>query len=109
MSHNPNPNADTSGFNYPSAAGKPTNVDQTHFGYVPISSNSVVESSSSVPMTTTHPTLHSHVGPSIDRNFGKLGSEHGGAGTRADDRKGEIVKNEGDTTQSTAEHYQRPL
>jgi hypothetical protein len=101
MSHNPNPNADTSGFNYPSAAGKPTNLEQTHIGLVPTANSSTTESSSSVPITTT---LNNHIGPSVDRNQGKLGGEHGGAGTRADDRKGETVQNEGDTTSPTAKH-----
>ncbi|CAF3726006.1 unnamed protein product [Rotaria sp. Silwood1] len=109
MSHNPNPNADTPGFNYSTAAGVPTNTNQTHIGYVPPSDSSVTESSSSVPMTFTDPTLHSPLGPYVDRNFGKLGGEHGGAGTRTNDRKGETVKNEGDTTTSTAEHHQQPL
>jgi hypothetical protein len=105
MTHNPNPNADTSGFNYPSAAGKPTNMEQTHVGIVPTANSSTTESSSSVPITTTYPT--SHLGPSVDINHGKLGDEHGGSGTRTDDRKGENVKNEGDTTTSVAKH-ERP-
>ena len=104
MSHNPNPNADTSGFNYPSAAGKPTNYDQTHVGIVPTSNNSATESSSTVPMTTTHSTSATPLGPSVSVNHGKLGGEHGGAGTRTDDRKGEIVKGEGDKVSPTAEH-----
>jgi hypothetical protein len=103
MTHNPNPNADTSGFNYPSAAGVPTNFDQTHVGIVPTANSSTVESSSSVPIKTTHSTLNNPIGPSVDRHQGQLGGEHGGAGTRTDDRKGETVKNEGDTTTSVAE------
>lgn len=104
MSHNSNPNADTSGFNYPSAAGKATNLDQTHVGIVPTANSSTTESSSTVPITTTYPTLNNQVGPALDRNHGKLGGEHGGAATREDDRKGETVKNEGDTTTSVAQH-----
>ncbi|CAF2733077.1 unnamed protein product [Rotaria sp. Silwood2] len=107
MSHNPNPKVDPSGFYYSTAAGKPTNIGQTHVGYVPPGDSSIVESSSSVPMTTTNSMLHSYQGPMVDRNLGKLGDEHGGAGTRTDDRKGEIVKNEGDTPSPTAEHYQQ--
>ncbi|CAF1020875.1 unnamed protein product [Adineta steineri] len=103
MSHNPNPNVDNSGFNYPSAAGKATNTDQTHVGIMPTANSSTAESSSSVPMTTTYPT-QTHIGPSIDIHHGQLGGEHGGSGTRTDDRKGETVKNEGDTTTSTAQH-----
>ena len=102
MSHNANPNADTSGFNYPSAAGVPTNVDQTHVGILPSGNPSIVESSSSVAMTNTFGKAPTQIGPAIDRNHGKLGDEHGGSGTRADDRKGETVKNEGDTTTSVA-------
>jgi len=102
MTHNPNPNADTSGFNYPSAAGIPTNTNQTHVGIVPTANSSTTESSSSVPITTTHSTLNNHIGPSIDRHQGKLEGEHGGAGTRADDRKGENVKNEGHTATPVA-------
>jgi hypothetical protein len=74
MSHNSNPNADTSGFNYPSAAGLPTNVDETR------------------------------IGPSVDLLHGKLGGEHGGSGTRADDRKGENVPTTGETASPVAEH-----
>jgi hypothetical protein len=106
MSHNPNPNADTSGFNYPSAAGIPTNLDQTYVGIVPTPNSSTTESSSSVPITTTYPTLNQHIGPCVDRHQGQLGGEHGGSGTRTDDRKGETVKNEGDTTSPTAHHDQ---
>jgi hypothetical protein len=97
MSHNPNPNADTSGFNYPSAAGIPTNTFQTHVGVVPTANSSTTESSSSVPIKTTHSTLNDPIGPSIDRHQGKLEGEHGGAGTRTDDRKGENVHNDGYT------------
>jgi len=104
MSHNPNPNADTSGFNYPSAAGIATNYEQTNVGIVPTANSSATESSSSVPLTRTHPASVSHIGPSIDIHQGQLGGEHGGSGTRTDDRKGETVKNEGDTTTSTAQH-----
>ncbi|UJR30537.1 hypothetical protein I4U23_018067 [Adineta vaga] len=104
MSHNPNPNADTSGFNYPSAAGKPTNFDQTHVGIVPTANNSATESSSSVSITTTQPISQTHIGPSISIHHGQLGGEHGGSGTRADDRKGETVQNEGDTVSPTAKH-----
>ena len=50
-------------------------------------------------MTTTQQTQP--IGPALDRNHGKLGDEHGGAGTRSDDRKGETIKNEGDTTTPT--------
>lgn len=106
MSHNPNPNADTSGFNYPSAAGKPTNTVQNHIGYVALSDSSVTESSSSVPIRQTYTTPNAPLGPALDRNHGKLGDEHGGAGTRDDDRKGDTVKNEGDTTSPTAQHHQ---
>lgn len=104
MSHNPNPNADTSGFSYPSAAGVPTNVERTHVGIIPTSSSSVVESSSSVPVTMTHATLNERVGPAVDRHQGQLYGEHGGAGTRADDRKGELVKNDGHTATPVASH-----
>ncbi|CAF0756327.1 unnamed protein product [Rotaria sordida] len=99
MSHNPNPNANTSGFNYPSAAGIPTNTDQTHVGILPTINSSTIESPSMVPITTTttQSNLTDHVGPSIDLHYGKLNDEHGGAGTRADDRKGENVKNDGYT------------
>ncbi|CAF0791529.1 unnamed protein product [Adineta steineri] len=102
MSHNPNPNADTSGFNYPSAAGVPTNTDQTHIGIVPTANSSTTESSSSVPITTTHSTLNNRIGPAIDRHQGQLYDEHGGAGTRADDRKGENVHNDGYTATPVA-------
>ena len=105
MSHNANPNADTSGFNYPSAAGVPTNFDQTHVGILPTGNSSTVESSSSVPMTNAYVKAPAHIGPAIDLHHGKLGDEHGGSGTRADDRKGETVKNEGDTTTSVAEKH----
>ncbi len=106
MSHNPDPNANTSGFNYPSAAGKPTNLDQTHVGIVPTANSSTTESSSSVPITTTYPTLNNPIGPSVDRNQGKLGGEHGGAGTRTDDRKGETVVHEPDETTPTIQKLQ---
>jgi len=102
MSHNSNPNADTSGFSYPSAAGIPTNLDQTYVDIVPTSNSSITESSSSVPMTTTYSTLNHHIEPSVDRYQGKLGDEHGGAGTRADDRKGENVINDGYTATPVA-------
>jgi hypothetical protein len=52
--------------------------------------------------------LNNHIGPSIDRHQGKLEGEHGGAGTRADDRKGELVKNDGHTATPVAkkeEHF----
>jgi len=88
MSHNPNSNADTSGFNYPSAAGIPTTTESS--------------SSSSVTMTTTHSTLNDPIGPASDRHQGKLEGEHGGAGTRADDRKGLNVKNAGYTATPVA-------
>ena len=100
MSHNPNPNADTSGFSYPSAAGIPTNTQQTHVGIVPTANSSTTESSSSVPIT--HSTMINHIGPSIDRHQGKLYGEHGGAGTRTDDRKGENVRNDGHTATPVA-------
>ena len=103
MSHNPNPNADTSGFNYPSAAGVSTNSLQTHVGIIPTSSSSATECSSSVPVHVTHSTLETHIGPSIDRHQGQMGGEHGGAGTRTDDRKGEHVRDQGDTTTPVAE------
>jgi hypothetical protein len=106
MSHNPNPNADTSGFNYPSAAGIPTNFDQTYVGIVPTANSSTTESSSSVPITTTYSILNDHIGSAVDQHAGKLEGEHGGAGTRADDRKGENVKNDGYTATpvATKEH-----
>jgi hypothetical protein len=105
MSHHANPNADTSGFNYPSAAGVPTNTDQTYVGIVPTANSSTTESSSSVPISQTYPA--SQVGPTIDKNQGKLGGEHGGAGTREDDRKGEYVKDAGDTTSPSATFDER--
>lgn len=105
MSHNPNPKADTSGFNYPSAAGKVTNTDQHHIGHV-ASGDTATESSSSVPQSQTYTTGNVHSGPALDINHGKLGDEHGGAGTRHNDRKGETVQNEGDTTSPTAQHHQ---
>ena len=103
MSHNPNPNADTSGFNYPSAAGKPTNIEQTHIGIVPTANSSTTESSSSVPITTTYSTLNDRIGPAVDRHQGKLEGEHGGAGTRANDRQGVHVKNDGYTATPVAQ------
>lgn len=106
MSHLPNPNVDNSGFHYPSAAGVRTNIDQTHFGVSPTSSSSAVQSSSSIPMKTTHPGLHTPYGGAFDPNHGKLGGEHGGAGTRTDDRKDEIVRDEGNTTSPVAEHIE---
>jgi hypothetical protein len=102
MSHNPNSNADTSGFNYPSAAGIPTNIEQTYVDLLPTVNSSTMDSSSSVPITTTYSTLNNHIGPSVDRHQGKLEGEHGGAGTRADDRKGELVKNDGHTATPVA-------
>ena len=106
MSHNPNPNADTSGFSYPSAAGVPTNITQTHVGLMPTSTSSIPESSSSVSTTITHSTSDNRIGPAVDRHHGKLYGEHGGAGTRANDRKGEIVKNDGHTPTPVAIHEQ---
>lgn len=103
MSHNLDPRTDQSGFNYPSAAGKPTNLDQTHIGYIPPSDSSVPVSSSSVPSSFVHTTPTNIVGPALDKNHGKLGGEHGGAGTRDDDRKGENVPNTGDTVSPTAQ------
>ena len=102
MSHLPNPNVDNSGFNYPSAAGVRTNIDQTHFGQSPVSSSSAVESSSSVPMKTTVAGLHSPYGGALDPNHGQLGGEHGGAGTRNDDRKGEVVLDEANSASPVA-------
>jgi len=102
MSHNPNSNADTSGFNYPTAAGIPTNIEQTYVDIVPTANSSTIESSSSVPITTTYSTLNNHIGPSIDRHQGKFDGEHGGAGTRADDRQGVLVKNDGHTATPVA-------
>jgi len=99
MSHNPNPNADTSGFSYPSAAGKPTNTDQNYVANVAPSDSSVTESSSTVPMGQTYTMPTNRLGPAVDLHHGKLGDEHGGAGTRADDRKG-------DTISPTAQHHQ---
>jgi hypothetical protein len=104
MSHNPNPNADTSGFNYSSAAGVPTNLDQNFVGIAPTGNSSTTESSSSVPLSQMQSTPNNHVGPALDRNFGKLGGEHGGSGTRTDDRKGETVPNDGYTVSPTAQH-----
>ncbi|UJR16147.1 hypothetical protein I4U23_003058 [Adineta vaga] len=104
MSHNPNPNADTSGFSYPSAAGIPTNIDRIPVDIIPTSTSSITESSSSVPVTSTNSTSNSRIGPAIDLHHGKLYDEHGGAGTRADDRKGEIVKNDGHTATPVAVH-----
>lgn len=86
-------------FNYPSAAGIPTNVDKIHIGIVPTGNSLITESSSSVPITTT---LNNHLGPSIDLHQGKLEGEHGGAGTRDDDRKGENVHNDGYTATPVA-------
>jgi len=106
MSPNQNPNADTSGLNYPSAAGVPTNLDQTYVGIVPTANSSTTESSSSVPTKTTYPTLNNRVGPSIDPNHGKLGGEHGGSGTRTDDRKGDNVENEANTACPVSKHHE---
>lgn len=103
MSHNPNPRVDTSGFNYPSAAGKATNYDQVHTGIIPTGNSSTTESSSSVPISQTQTISTNRVGPALDKDHGKLGGEHGGAGTREDDRKGENVPNVGDTTSPTAQ------
>jgi hypothetical protein len=104
MSHNPNPNADTSGFSYPSAAGVPTNLDQTNAGIVPTANSSTTESSSSVPISQIHSTPNNIIGPALDRNHGKLGGEHGGSGTRTDDRKSETVPNDGYTASPTAKY-----
>jgi len=102
MSHNPNPNADTSGFSYPTAAGIPTNMAETYVDILPTANSSTTESSSSVPMTITHSTLNNRIGPSVDRHQGKFYGEHGGAGTRADYRKGENVHNDGYTATPVA-------
>jgi hypothetical protein len=102
MSHNSNPNDDTSGFNYPSAAGVPTNLDQT-VGIAPTANSSSTESSSSVYTTQTTPLPNTQ----IDPNQGKLGGEHGGAGTRNDDRKDEYVTDTGDTTSPVATHNRK--
>ena len=102
MSHNPNPNADTSGFSYPSAAGVATNFDETHVGILPSTHSSRTECSSSVAHHAAYPKDTHHIGPSLDRHHGQMGDEHGGAGTRADDRKGENVRNEGDTATPVA-------
>jgi hypothetical protein len=104
MSHNPN--ADTSGFNYSGAAGVRTNLDQTYVGIVPTSNSSNTETSSSVPIVTNNPTLNNHIVPSIDPNYGKLGGEHGGSGTRTDDRKGDNVENEANTACPTSKHHE---
>ena len=85
MSHNPNTRADTSGFNYPSAAGIPTPT-------------------ATAQVNAVHPNTETDLGPAIDPNFGKLGGEHGGAGTRADDRKGEVIFNEGHSATPVAKH-----
>jgi hypothetical protein len=106
MSHNPNSNADTSGFNYPSAAGVPTNLDQNNVGIVPTANSSTTESSSSVRTTTTYPTSNNRAGPTSDPNYGKLGGEHGGSGTRTDDRKGDNVENEANTASPISKHHE---
>ncbi|CAF0788573.1 unnamed protein product [Rotaria sp. Silwood1] len=105
MSHNSYPNADNSGFNYSSAAGIPTNIDQTHVTILPTTSSSTIESPStiSITTTTTQSNLNNHVRTSGDLHYGKLNDEHGGAGTRADDRKGENVKNDGYTATPVAQ------
>lgn len=103
MSHNPNPRVDTSGFNYPSAAGKATNLEQINTGIIPTGSSSTNESSSSVPSSQTQTIQTNRVGPALDKDHGKLGAEHGGSGTRTDDRKGENVPNTGDTVSPTAQ------
>lgn len=103
MSHNLNQYADSSGFNYPSAAGIPTNINQTHIGIIPTGNSSIPESSSSVPMTTTiNPTLDNRLEADISLHQGKFDGEHGGAGTRSDDRKGMNVKNDGYTATPVA-------
>jgi len=85
---------DDSGFNYPSAAGLKTNSDVQIVGLTPSTIDPVTLSSTSVTSAETV-TLTPHI---IDPNHGKLGSgEHGGAGTRADDRQGQNVKQTGDT------------
>ena len=84
MSHNLNSTTNTSGFNYPSAAGIPTG------------------DSSSVPIATEHSTLNDSTGTTVDPHHGKLEGEHGGAGTRADDRLGINVKNDGHTATPVA-------
>ena len=96
MSHDLSSNTDTSGFNYPSAAGVPTNVDQTHVGVIPTGD------SLSVPIATAHSISNAPIEPSLDRHQGKLEGEHGGAGTRADDRQGINVTNDGHTATPVA-------
>ena len=98
--------ADRSGLNFSTAAGVKTNLFQTHDGIVPTANSSTTESSSSVPKSQIHSMANNIVGPALDRNHGKLGGEHGGAGTRTDDRKGEIVPHEGDNVSPTAKHIE---
>ena len=66
----------------------PTNMDQTYVGIMLTANSSITDSSSSVPITITHST---------DRHQGKVYGEHGGARTRADDRRVEHVHNDGHT------------
>lgn len=110
MSSNPNPYTDSSGFNYSAAAGIPTNTFQTHFSNIHAGDKLIPESIKSVPVTPlTQPVLEVHTQPIISENFGKLGGEHGGAGTRENDRKGEIVNHEVDDASPVTKHYQRPV
>jgi hypothetical protein len=96
--------ANTSGFSCSTAAGVPTNLIQTNDGIFPTANSSTTESSSSVPQSHIQSAPNNIVGPALDRNHGKLGGEHGGAGTRTDDRKGETVPHEGDNASPTAKH-----
>ncbi|CAF2369672.1 unnamed protein product [Rotaria sp. Silwood2] len=103
MSHNPYPNANTSDFQYPNAAGILTNINQTNVGILPTTNSSTIESSSMVSITTTQSNLNNHTRLSINHLYGKLNDEHGGAGTRADDRKGANVKSDGYTATPVAQ------
>lgn len=70
MSHNPNPNADTSGFNFPSAAGVRANVDRVSIGIAPTVNDSITESSSSSAIRYTVPDSQYSKGLANDPNLG---------------------------------------
>ncbi|CAF0849551.1 unnamed protein product [Didymodactylos carnosus] len=82
---------DSSGFNYSSAAGVPSGGVHDRSALPTTHDTTTVAISS-----PTSPTVL--MGTTLSPDHGKLGSEHGGAGTRNNDRLGQNVPQTGDTT-----------
>ncbi|CAF1343603.1 unnamed protein product [Didymodactylos carnosus] len=85
---------DSSGFNYNSAAGVPSRGVREQPALPTTHDTTVVVTSSAT--ASTNPTVL--IGTTLSPDYGKLGGEHGGAGTRSDDRLGQNVPQTGDTT-----------